>query len=164
LSGRPQRPGNCLSSCTAAVCQSGAASRAGGGCESTSSSRRSNATNGRYSARANDPHPLKQARLTFVAELERLDRLPREFAEAGLLFEARLHRLTDLAPLLGRRDQTLVAHGFEREELVALVDASAGRGLDRIVPLGTALRFSHRWDGMDLLEVLTRGVVLDAMG
>ena len=43
-------------------------------------------------------------------------------------------------------------------------DASAGRGLDRIVPLGTALRFSHRWDGMDLLEVLTRGVVFDVMG
>jgi hypothetical protein len=43
-------------------------------------------------------------------------------------------------------------------------DASAGRGLDRIVPFGTALRFSHRWDGMALLEVLTRGVVLDAMG
>jgi hypothetical protein len=33
-----------------------------------------------------------------------------------------------------------------------------------IVPFGTALRFSHRWDGLDLLEVLTRGVVLDAMG
>jgi hypothetical protein len=46
----------------------------------------------------------------------------------------------------------------------SIVGGSAGRGLDRIVPLGTALRFSHRWDGMDLLEVLTRGVVLDAMG
>ena len=30
------------------------------------------------------------------------------------------------------------------------------------LPLGTALRFSHRWDGMDLLEELTRGVVLEA--
>jgi hypothetical protein len=98
----------------------------------------------------------------FVAELESLERLPREIAEAGLLFEARLGSLAELAPLLDRADQTLVTHGFAAEELAGLADAAAGRGLDRIVPLGTALRFSHRWDGMDLVEELTRGVVVEA--
>jgi hypothetical protein len=98
----------------------------------------------------------------FVAELEHLDRLPREIAEAGLLFEARLGSLAELAPLLARADQTLVTHGFGAGELAGLVDAAAGRGLDRIVPLGTALSFSHRWDGMDLVEELTRGVVVEA--
>jgi len=107
-------------------------------------------------------HVRRLSNELFVAELERLDRLPREISEAGLLFEVRLHALAELAPVLARADQTLVAHGFDAGELAALVDASAGRGLDRIVPLGTALRFSHRWDGMDLLEELTRGVVLEA--
>jgi hypothetical protein len=45
------------------------------------------------------------------------------------------------------------------------VSADAGNGRQQSGgALGTALRFSHRWDGMDLLEVLTRGVVLDAIG
>jgi hypothetical protein len=98
----------------------------------------------------------------FVAELEQLERLPREIAEAGLLFEARLGSLAELAPLLARADQTLVTHGFDAGQLAELVDAAAGRGLDRIVPLGTALSFSHRWDGMDLVDELTRGVVVEA--
>ena len=45
--------------------------------------------------------------------------------------------------------------------MVSELRAGAGRGGGA---LGPALRFSHRWDGMDLLEVLTRGVVLDVMG
>jgi hypothetical protein len=96
-----------------------------------------------------------------VVSLDALEELPREVSAPGLLLEATLPALSDLGPLLERRDQTLVVHGFAPPAIDALLDAAAGRGLDRIVPLGAALRFSHRWDGMDLLDELTRAVVVE---
>jgi len=99
----------------------------------------------------------------YVVSLSSLDELPRDVSAPGLLLEASLPTLADLGPLLCRHDQTLVVHGFCADDIDALLDAAAGRGLDRIVALGNALRFSHRWDGMDLLDELTRAVVVDAV-
>ncbi len=78
----------------------------------------------------------------------------------GLVVEAELATLTALADALDDRDQTLVQHGFAREELVALLDRLGNRALDRIVPLGRALDFHSVWDGSDLLDILTRKVTL----
>jgi hypothetical protein len=50
--------------------------------------------------------------------------------------------------------------GFSREELDAFARALNGHGIDRMVPLGSALRFSHVWNGYDLLEGLTRTVAV----
>jgi len=77
-----------------------------------------------------------------VVSLSSLDELPRDVSAPGLLLEASLPTLADLGPLLCRHDQTLVVHGFCADDIDALLDAAAGRGLDRIVALGNALRFS----------------------
>lgn len=78
----------------------------------------------------------------------------------GLVVEVTLAALPALADELDDRDQTLVQHGFGREELAALLEQLDNRALDRIVPFGRALDFHPVWDGTDLLDVLTRKITL----
>jgi hypothetical protein len=86
--------------------------------------------------------------------------LSREHCGGGLLFQAHLPRLQDLTPSILRRDQTLTYFGFGADELREFALGLNGRGVDRIVPVGQALNFEHRWDGYDLFYELTRQVVI----
>ena len=84
--------------------------------------------------------------------------LPHDHCGGGLFFQVRVDAMRDLVPVLTRRDQTLSTFGFEQDERVALARALAGRGVDRIVPIGQALTFGRYWDGYDLLERFSRRV------
>jgi hypothetical protein len=97
-----------------------------------------------------------------VARLATLDGLEREHPGVGTFLEAVTPDLNALAPHVDRRDQTLAAFGFSAAELHDFVRTAAGGGVDRVVPFGSALAFSHHWDGMNLLMELTRHVSLDA--
>ncbi|MBB5190949.1 hypothetical protein HNQ50_001672 [Silvimonas terrae] len=88
-------------------------------------------------------------------------RLPRRWLGTGVFVHWRLDRLQDLLPLLKRQDQTLTWFGFEYAELDAFARQLAGKGIDRIVPLGHALDFSPIWDGYDLLREFTRLVTIN---
>ncbi|HEX6470980.1 MAG TPA: acyl-CoA reductase [Streptosporangiaceae bacterium] len=81
---------------------------------------------------------------------------PRARLGTGVFAHATLARLTDLAGVVDRRDQTLTYFGFSAEELRDLATALAGRGIDRIVPFGAALSFSPVWDGYDLPREFTK--------
>lgn len=91
-----------------------------------------------------------------VLELVRPLEVPRGWLGAGAFPTATVSRLTDLVPMLGRRDQTLSHFGFEADELAEFAAAVAGRGIDRIVPFGSALSFAPIWDGYDLPREFTR--------
>jgi hypothetical protein len=93
-----------------------------------------------------------------VAVLDVVDpaSVPRSWLGAGTFPQATLGSLAELAELMKRGDQTLSCFGFERPELVGLAMALAGRGVDRIVPFGSALAFASVWDGYDLLAEFTR--------
>ena len=82
------------------------------------------------------------------------------FCGAGFFFQMRVDSLLDLVPHIQRSDQTLAVHGLERQDLRTFVDQLAGRGIDRIVPVGHALDFYRVWDGYDLLAGFTRWVVV----
>jgi Acyl-CoA reductase (LuxC) len=97
-----------------------------------------------------------------VATLATLERLDRSHPGAGTFLEAVVPDLAALAPHVDRRDQTLVAFGFQEPALRRFAAAVAGRGIDRIVPFGAALAFSHHWDGMNLLLELSRHVSVQA--
>jgi hypothetical protein len=97
-----------------------------------------------------------------VLTLSTLQDLDRQHPGAGTFLEVAVPSLTDLAAHVSPRDQTLAVYGFERDELERFVHAAGGRGIDRIVPFGDALRFEHRWDGVDLIAELTRQVVISA--
>ncbi|AXB45885.1 acyl-CoA reductase [Amycolatopsis albispora] len=82
--------------------------------------------------------------------------LPREWLGAGTFASASVRTLSDLVPIVVRKDQTVSQFGFGREELVEFATELAGRGVDRIVPFGSALSFSAVWDGYDLLAEFSR--------
>ena len=82
--------------------------------------------------------------------------VPREWLGSGTLVQARVDRLEDLVPLVVRRDQTICHFGFAEETLTAFARALAGRGVDRLVPVGQALAFAPVWDGYDLVREFTR--------
>lgn len=78
----------------------------------------------------------------------------------GLFLEQRLDHLHELAPQLSDKEQTLAVLGFDRAELLDLVNGLPPRAIDRIVPLGEALSFAPVWDGMDLFTAFTRQINL----
>ncbi|MCK6503484.1 gamma-glutamyl phosphate reductase [Myxococcota bacterium] len=93
-----------------------------------------------------------------VIELHHARGLSRAHEGGGLFYQVELPDLEALLPLVQRRDQTLVAFGFSDPELRALARSLGGRGIDRIVPFGQALAFHRYWDGLDLLQALSRRV------
>lgn len=93
-----------------------------------------------------------------LATLEGFDR---RHCGAGLFFEYYATTLTDLGALLDPKDQTLTHFGFTREELRCAALRWNGQGVDRLVPVGSGLKFTRHWDGMDLLEQLTRCVTIE---
>jgi hypothetical protein len=96
-----------------------------------------------------------------LVELSRLTPDLRELHPGGgCFFEAGYDTLSALGPDLVAKDQTLVCHGFSRDELAGLAASLPYGGADRIVPVGSALQFSHVWDGQDLLHAFTRRISL----
>jgi hypothetical protein len=91
-----------------------------------------------------------------TATLAAPDLMPRRWLGIGTLLDGRASRLSDLVPMICRRDQTLTYFGFGRETLIAFARALGGRGVDRIVPIGSALEFTSTWDGYDLMREFTR--------
>jgi hypothetical protein len=88
-------------------------------------------------------------------------RLPRRWLGTGTFPQYRVASLNELVPLLQRQDQTLTYFGFTASEMASFARLLAGRGIDRMVPLGRALEFSSIWDGHDLLREYTRLVTVD---
>ncbi len=84
----------------------------------------------------------------------------RHHCGAGLFFESRLNELGELAPLLSRTVQTVSYFGWTPHALRELIMASSLRGIDRIVPFGSALDFSPVWDGYDLLRSFVREITV----
>lgn len=82
--------------------------------------------------------------------------IPRRWLGVGTFPQAVVGSLDALADLVVRRDQTVTHFGFAAEELTAFARRLAGRGVDRIVPLGDALSFAGIWDGYDLMHEFTR--------
>ena len=81
---------------------------------------------------------------------------PRRWIGAGAFPFAEVGSLLDLVPAMNRQDQTFSHFGFAADELRAFAAALGGRGVDRIVPFGSALTFSAIWDGYDLPREFTR--------
>ncbi|MGI5245972.1 acyl-CoA reductase [Dactylosporangium sp. CA-139066] len=95
-------------------------------------------------------------------ELAGIGALQRGWLGSGTVCHVTVGSLAELAPAIRRKDQTLSHFGFTLAELDDFVTALAGRGLDRIVPLGQALTFAGVWDGLDLLHEFTRIITIAA--
>ncbi|MBU2667557.1 gamma-glutamyl phosphate reductase [Actinoplanes bogorensis] len=81
---------------------------------------------------------------------------PRRWIGAGAFPFAQVSSLLELVPAMNRQDQTFSHFGFSHEQLREFALALGGRGVDRIVPFGSALTFGSLWDGYDLPREFTR--------
>jgi hypothetical protein len=76
----------------------------------------------------------------------------------GLFFETAVTSLSQVFAAFTRRLQTFTYAGIDKDDLVSALIKHLPNGIDRVVPFGCALEFSHVWDGQDLFEVLLRRI------
>lgn len=74
----------------------------------------------------------------------------------GYFTEFDVESLDEIAPIVSAKFQTLAYYGFERDELEAFVQRNRLTGIDRIVPFGETTTFSLTWDGMNLIDKMSR--------
>lgn len=76
----------------------------------------------------------------------------------GYFYEADLDSLDLLKDLVSDKCQTLTYYGPSPEALLDFVLSEGLPGIDRIVPIGSALDIGLVWDGFDLIRSLSRQV------
>jgi hypothetical protein len=74
----------------------------------------------------------------------------------GYFYEFATSSLSDIAPFINSKYQTLTYFGLAKEDLAAFVASNRLSGIDRIVPVGKALDIGLTWDGFDLIRTLSR--------
>lgn len=74
----------------------------------------------------------------------------------GYFTEYTAQSLDEIAPIVNEKYQTLAYYGFTQQELSDFVLRNRLTGIDRIVPFGETTAFSLTWDGMNLIERMSR--------
>lgn len=93
-----------------------------------------------------------------------IDSLPKEISglrgKGGYFYEHDVRSLSEVIPHVTERYQTLLYYGYDAEDLRRLVVSAHLRGIDRIVPFGSAMDIDVFWDGYDLITEMSR--IVDA--
>ncbi len=76
----------------------------------------------------------------------------------GLFYECRIETLEELVPAMTEKIQTMTFYGYKKERLQSFIRDRRLRGIDRVVPAGQALAMDLTWDGMNLIERLSREI------
>lgn len=74
----------------------------------------------------------------------------------GMFYQKNINFLNDLTVDSDRKVQTLTYAGLSQNSLKSLFNKKNIEGIERVVPIGEALEFSHIWDGIDLIRYLTK--------
>lgn len=76
----------------------------------------------------------------------------------GLFYEYRIKTLEELIPAMTEKIQTMTFYGYEKERLQKFIRDNRLRGIDRVVLTGQAMAMDLTWDGMNLIERLSREI------
>jgi hypothetical protein len=74
----------------------------------------------------------------------------------GSFTESRIDSLAQFANQVDSRVQTVTYKGFKLENIMDMVRSNPKSGIDRIVPVGTAISMDINWDGMDVPLMLSK--------
>lgn len=89
-----------------------------------------------------------------------IDMLPQNIdsfrCAGGYFSEYTTQLLDEIAPIVNEKYQTLAYYGFDRQELSDFILRNRLSGIDRIVPFGETTAFSLTWDGINLIERMSR--------
>ena len=75
---------------------------------------------------------------------------------AALFYEFSVESLNEVIPIASRKIQTIGYFGVKEEVIRQFLIDHMPRGIDRFVPIGSALNFSPIWDGHNFLHEFTR--------
>ena len=87
---------------------------------------------------------------------------PSKVMGGGMVSHVVFPRIEDVASMVDRVTQTITHYGFDNDSLKRLIEKIASKGGFRVVPIGQALNFDTTWDGIPLLDYMTRRLVLIA--
>lgn len=79
---------------------------------------------------------------------------------SGLFFEISIERLEDLTSFLRNRHQTLSYWGVSLESIISWLEKESVQGIDRVVPVGASLDFDYIWDGVNMIQFLSRQLAI----
>lgn len=92
-------------------------------------------------------------RLEVTAVSREIERMEGRF---GVFVEHTAASLQELEPVVSGRCQTVTYYGVEKQALRDFVVGCRLPGVDRVVPVGSALDIGAVWDGYDLIQSLSR--------
>ncbi|MDR3355074.1 MAG: hypothetical protein LBO21_08555 [Synergistaceae bacterium] len=90
-----------------------------------------------------------------LASLNDVENLRGKF---GVFFEYEADDIGEIAPHVTSKWQTLTYFGVEKDTLARFVTDNSLTGIDRMVPIGSALDIGVVWDGYDIIRTLSRVV------
>jgi len=79
---------------------------------------------------------------------------------SGYFNEVVISSLDEMTQVISRKYQTIGYLGFPKEELQIWIKNNKLLGVDRVVPLGRTMDFSLIWDGYDLVNILSRKIII----
>lgn len=95
--------------------------------------------------------------LIWRLELQHLSKNIDKFrCSSGYFSEYHATSLSEIKNIIDKKYQTLAYCGISKEELSEFMKHEKPNGIDRIVPIGRTSDFSLNWDGIDLIETLSR--------
>ena len=74
----------------------------------------------------------------------------------GIFFSVNINKLSNIKNYINENFQTLSYFGFKREILTNLILKKRFKGIDRVIPVGSAFEMNLVWDGYDLIKCMTR--------
>jgi hypothetical protein len=92
-------------------------------------------------------------RIAIDRVLDNIDSLRGKF---GYFFEYNTDDINNIAHIINTKYQTLTYFGLDKSYLLDFVIKNRLSGIDRIVPVGTALDMDVIWDGYDIVRSLSR--------
>ncbi|MEQ9859871.1 acyl-CoA reductase [Pectobacterium cacticida] len=107
--------------------------------------------------KASDSHNL-----VFRVLLDKLDERTMDHSGSGGYFLEYLARdVDDIYPICNNsRCQTLSVLGIDVTRVEEFLADYQPKGIDRVIPMGRTMEFGLQWDGYDLINILTRCVVI----
>ena len=79
---------------------------------------------------------------------------------SGFFMEYTSESLSEILPVCSEKCQTLSYFGIEKSEIENFINKYKPKGIDRVVPIGKTMDFSLTWDGYDLINEMSRKVVI----
>lgn len=84
--------------------------------------------------------------------------LVEHYYNSGFFFEYDAESLNEITPLATTKTQTISYYGLSSDQIKKFITEQKPKGIDRFVPIGKTMDFSLVWDGIDLIQNLSRTI------